>query len=156
MEVDLLEKLNEETGQSFNDSSIKKLLLIIDELDKSGILDIIYRMAKDEEIISSVKRILSSGFLMNIIDNSDIIMNSLTTIDLSMFPHYTNAVKSIETAIKTEDVMPVGGLTGVLDKIRDEDTQKGIGIVFSLLRSLGRTCSEAEGCPFKDDNAHLK
>ncbi len=151
-----MEKLNEENKHSPNDTSIQKLLLIIDELDKSGILDLIYRMTRDEEIISSIKKILSSGFVMNIIDNSDIIMNSLTTIDLSMFPHYTNAVKSIETAIKTEDVKPVGGLKGVLDKMRDEDTQKGMGIIFSLLKSLGRTCSEAEGCPFKDENAHLK
>ncbi|WP_297026924.1 DUF1641 domain-containing protein [Thermoplasma sp.] len=146
-----MEKLTEKRDQPTADSSVQKLLSIIVEMDRSGIMDIIYRMLADEDVTSAIKKMLSSGFLMNLIENSEVIMNSLTTIDLSMFPHYTNAIKSVEIAIKTEDVEPVGGLKGILDKMKDEDTQKGIGIVFSLLKSLGRTCSEVEGCPFQTE-----
>ncbi|WP_297215520.1 DUF1641 domain-containing protein [Thermoplasma sp.] len=144
-----LEKLKNDYVFEGTEGSVQKILSIIVELDKSGIIDILYRMTKDEEVINSLKKLLSSGFLMNLIDNSEVIANSLTTIDLGMFPHYTNAIKAVENAIKTEDVEPVGGLSGILQKIKDDDTQRGIGIVLSLLKSLGKTCSESEGCPFK-------
>ena len=58
-------------------------------------------------------------------------------------------IKAVENAIKTDTVTPVGGMMGTLRAMKDEDAQKGLGIVFSILRSLGKTCSDEFNCSAK-------
>lgn len=129
-----------------NVKALTNLLEMLTVLQNKGILDPIMGVLKDDDAMGTLMGLMSNDFTMNLIMNNKQIMDSLGTLDLSVTPHYVNMIKAIENAIKTETVTPVGGMMGTLRAMKDEDTQKGIGIVFSILKSLGKTCGDEFNC----------
>ncbi|KJE48982.1 MULTISPECIES: DUF1641 domain-containing protein [Acidiplasma] len=132
-----------------NIKALSNLLEIITVMQGKGLLDPIMGILNDDESMGAVMGLISNDFTMNLIMNNKLILNSLGTLDLSVTPHYVNMIKAIENAIKNETVTPVGGMMGTLHAMKDEDTQKGLGIVFSILKSLGKTCSNEFNCAKK-------
>ncbi len=132
-----------------NVKALSNLLEMLTILQNKGMLDPIMGVLKDDEAMGTLLGLLSNDFTMGLIMNNKQILDSLGTLDLSVFPHYVSMIKAIENAIKTETVTPVGGMMGTLHAMKDEDTQKGLGIVFSILKSLGKTCGDEFNCTTK-------
>ncbi len=129
-----------------NVKALSHLLEIVTVIQNQGLLDPVLGLLKDDKAMGTLMGLLSNDFTMNLIMNNKLIMDSLGTLDLSVTPHYINMVKAIESAIKTDTVTPVNGMMGTLRAMKDEDAQKGLGIVFSILRSLGRICANDFNC----------
>ncbi len=132
-----------------NIKALSHLLEIIGVIQNQGLLDPILGLLKDDKAMGAVMGLISNDFTMNLIMNNKLIMDSLGTLDLSVTPHYVNMIKAIESAIKTDTVTPVNGMMGTLHAMKNEDAQKGLGIVFSILRSLGRICASDFNCGAK-------
>lgn len=120
-----------------NLASIKKVLGLLSDLQRSGILDPIAGILKDEETIGKVVSGLVNDFTLNLLNNWDQIMKDLSKLNLENFKYYTVLVNEIGDAIKTESVKPLG-LMGLLSALRDPDVQKGVGLVISILKHIGR------------------
>ncbi len=125
-----------------NVKALSNLLEMVTVIQNKGLLDPVLGVLKDDKAIGTLIGLVSNDFTMNLIMNQKTILNSLGTLDLSVTPRYINMFKAIENAIKTDKVTPVDGMIGTLHVMKDEDVQKGLGIVFSILRSLGKTCSD--------------
>ena len=132
-----------------NVKALSNLLEIVSVMQNKGIIDPIMGVLKDDGAMGMLMGLMSNDFTMNLIMNEKPILASLGTLDLSVAPHYVNMIKAVENAIKTDTVTPVGGMMGTLHAMKDEDAQKGLGIVFSILRSLGKTCSDEFNCSAK-------
>ncbi|SMD30569.1 DUF1641 domain-containing protein [Picrophilus oshimae] len=129
-----------------NVNALSNLLEMLGTLQNKGMLDPVMGILNDDEALGTLMGLLSNDFTMNFLMNYKTILNALGTLDLSVAPHYVNFIKAIENAIKTETVTPVGGMMGTLHAMKDEDTQRGLGIVFSILKSLGKTCFSDFNC----------
>ncbi len=141
----LLHMMSEET----NIKALNNLLEMLAIMQNKGLLDPVMGILKDDESMGTLMGLVSNDFTMGLIMNEKPILNALGTLDLSVVPHYVSMIKAIENAIKTETVTPVGGMMGTLHAMKDEDTQKGLGIVFSILKSLGKTCGDEFNCSTK-------
>ena len=132
-----------------NVKALSNLLEMVTIMQNKGILDPILGVLNDDGAMGVLMGLFSNDFTMNLIMNEKPILESLGTLDLSVAPHYVNMIKAVENAIKTDTVTPVSGMMGTLRAMKDEDAQKGLGIVFSILRSLGKTCSDEFNCSAK-------
>ncbi|ARM75677.1 DUF1641 domain-containing protein [Acidianus manzaensis] len=118
-------------------NSLKTMLGLVKDLNKSGILDPIIGILKDEETLGKIVGGLVNDFTMNLLTNWNQIMSDLGKMDLTNFKYYTQLINSIGEAIKVEKVKPVG-LGGLLSALRDPDVQKGMGIVVDILKHIGQ------------------
>ncbi|ASI13452.1 DUF1641 superfamily protein [Candidatus Mancarchaeum acidiphilum] len=125
-------------------SAIANLATILSALQKVGLLDPVIGMLKDDEVINAVMGLISNDFTMNLIANAKPILNSLSKLDLSAIPKYLDVLSSALTYMENGTIPPVKGLTGMLHELGDKDTQKGLGIVFYLLKSLGSANSTTQ------------
>ncbi len=132
-----------------NVKALGNLLEIVTVVQNKGLLDPVLGVLNDDGAMGTLMGLLSNDFTMSLIMNEKPILGALSTLDLGVAPHYVNMIKAVENAIKTDTVTPVSGMMGTLRAMKDEDAQKGLGIVFSILRSLGKTCSDEFNCQAK-------
>ncbi|QKR00978.1 DUF1641 domain-containing protein [Metallosphaera tengchongensis] len=118
-------------------SSLKGVLEIVKDLQSSGILDPIKGLLKDEETLGKIMSALVNDFTLNLMANWNNITKDLSSLNLENLKYYTVLVNEIGEAIKSETVKPVG-LSGLLSAMRDPEVQKGLGLVISILRHIGK------------------
>ncbi|AWR97035.1 DUF1641 domain-containing protein [Acidianus sulfidivorans JP7] len=118
-------------------NSLKTVLSLVKDLNKSGILDPIIGILKDEETLGKIVGGLVNDFTMNLLTNWNQIMSDLSKMDLTNFKYYTQLINSVGEAIKVEKVKPLG-LGGLLSALRDPDVQKGMGILINIVKHIGQ------------------
>lgn len=97
-------------------------------------------MLKDGETLGKIISGVINGFTLNLLNYWNQIMKDLSSIDLTNFKYYTLLVNATGEAIKAENVKPIS-LGGLLASLRDPDVQRGLGLIISVLRHLGRIYS---------------
>ncbi len=126
-----------------NINAIVNLATIISALQKVGLLDPVIGMLKDDDVINAVMSLISNDFTMNLIANGKPLLNSLGKLDIEKMPKYIDMLNAIGSDIENDKVPSVKGLTGLIHELENKDTQKGLGIVFHLLKSLGKANSKS-------------
>ncbi|TRM89958.1 hypothetical protein DJ526_07795, partial [Sulfolobus sp. A20-N-G8] len=69
---------------------------------------------------------------------------------LRNFKYYTWLVSATGEALKVENVQPVTSLWELYRLFRDKDVQRGLGVVVSVLRHIGKVYEPEKGLAYQD------
>ena len=123
-------------------NALEELLELVVKLKKTGVLDLLNRVVdifdRNREAAENLLTLIE-GLLEGI---SQAYEGQEDKASLKQF--MTRASKCVSETIQTTDLARAKplGLTGILSSLRDKNVQKGIGVIFELLRQLGRCYSE--------------
>ncbi len=125
--------------------AVKSVLDILKDLNRNGVLDPVKGLIKDEETLGKLIGAMVNDFTMNLMTYWNEITKDLATIDLNNFKYFTYLVSATGEALKTENVKPVKGMWAILGELKDPDVQRGMGVVFAVLRSIGKLYDPTTG-----------
>ncbi|AOL17811.1 hypothetical protein BFU36_10165 [Sulfolobus sp. A20] len=131
-------------------NTINTILSLMEDLNKVGILDVIRGIIKDENTLGNIINGLVNDFTLNLLNNWKEIANDLSKIDLRNFKYYTWLVSATGEALKVENVQPVTSLWELYRLFRDKDVQRGLGVVVSVLRHIGKVYEPEKGLAYQD------
>ncbi len=113
-----------------------KIIDLLKVLNKTGILDALNDILKPEMIDRLSRFMINKGFL-RLLDRLDVLLDMLGEIHYEeverTIPLLNNVIKAVP-----EEAERVS-LLGLMRKLRDEDVQRGVGVITEILKAIGRT-----------------
>ena len=137
---DVLLKLLNTVADERSVNALGNALDLFSVMQHKGLIDPIMGIMNDDQSFTALMSLLTNDLTMNIIANFDTITKSLGSIDMSMIPKYADLIKGIEKTFTEQTVTPIGGLTGIYGATENPDAKKGMGILFAIIRSIGKNC----------------
>ena len=123
--------------------SLKKGIAILQQLDQSGALDTLFSLA---DILAFSKDMLTD----EMIDGAgSLISNAIDILSKLNRPEVREMISAIldHSAELSKTMEEMGSIKGLLDlrrPLKDPDVQRGLGIVFALLKVLGKYAGRKE------------
>ncbi|MCY0859162.1 MAG: DUF1641 domain-containing protein [Sulfolobaceae archaeon] len=101
-------------------SAISRALELLEKLNKLGILDVLNGILEDEDTLGKIIGAVTGDFTLNLVSKWNALSNALNE------------------ALKEENIKPVTGIFDIYRLLKDKDVQRGLGLVFSILKQLGK------------------
>lgn len=128
--------------------ALGRALALLAALDTGGLLEPVLGILEDKRTLAGIMKTLSNdrflelllhsqnlfALLLNLADMDEELLSLITAMQ-------TDTFKKILTAFKNASSVrhkPVKGTLGLLRELGDEDTARGLGVVFGLLQELGK------------------
>ncbi|MEM3670596.1 MAG: DUF1641 domain-containing protein [Thermoprotei archaeon] len=160
--LSLINFLNEPKVRSLLDSFVAvdnlpqvigRVVELVSALDRAGLIDPLIGLLLDEKMMGAAVKLLSddrflelvrhSGnlftLLLNLADMDEELLSLLTAMQ-------TETAKKVFKAFReagTKDPQPVKGTFALLRELGNDDVGRGMGVVFSVLRELGKQYTPA-------------
>ncbi|MEM4883989.1 MAG: DUF1641 domain-containing protein [Saccharolobus sp.] len=132
-----------------NIDSINFLFNLLNKIKKSGIVDPILGILEDEETLGKIINGIINDFTLNLISHWNQIVKDLSNIDLENFKYYTLLVSATGEALKSENVKPIKGIWELYKLLKDPDIQRGLGVLVSVLKHIGKLYTPEKGLAIK-------
>jgi len=139
--MDHLEELSTTLGELDHDSieGLRKVIRTLKTLNQMGVLDALESLLTPE-ILGSLANFLMSRGLLRLVDGLETLTDALGEME---YEEVGRAVPLLNNALKAipEEAERVS-LLGLMGKLRDEDIQRGLGVVMEILKAMGRAYGE--------------
>jgi uncharacterized protein YjgD (DUF1641 family) len=128
--------------------ALGQALSLLAALDRDGLLEPILGILEDKQSMATIMKTLSNDrflelllhsqnlftLLLNLADMDEELLSLITAMQTDTFKKILTAFKNASS----DGHKPVKGVLGLLRELGDEDTARGMGVVFGLLQELGK------------------
>lgn len=135
--------------------AVARLSEVVSALDKAGLLDPVVGLLQDEKVMGEIVKRLSDdrflelarhsnnlfALLLNLADMDEELLSLITAMQTDTFKKVFKAFREAGT----KQPRPVKGTLSLLRELGNEDVGMGLGVVFSILREIGRQYAASSG-----------